>query len=39
MRAACARLPRLPRRPGAQDRGACGDEEAAGKEEHEQQAA
>ena len=32
-------LRRLPRRPGAQDRGACSDEEAAGKEEQEQQAA
>ena len=34
-----ARLRRLPRRPGAEDRGAGGDEEGAGEEEHEQQAA
>ena len=32
-------LLRLPRGAGAEDSGACGDEEAAGKEEHEQQAA
>ena len=32
-------LPRLTRRPGTEDRGARGDEQAAGKEEQEQQAA
>ena len=32
-------LLRLPCGAGAEDGGACGDEEAAGKEEHEQQAA
>ena len=35
----CACLRRLPRRPGAEERGARGDEQAAGKEEQEQQAA
>ena len=30
-------LRRLPRRPGAEERRACGDEEAAGEEEQEQQ--
>ena len=34
-----AALLRLPCGAGAEDGGACGDEEAAGKEEHEQQAA
>ena len=34
-----AALLRLSRGAGAEDGGACGDEEAAGKEKHEQQAA
>ena len=34
-----AALRRPPRRPGAEERGTCGDEEAAGKEEQEQQPA
>ena len=32
-----ALLPRLPRRPGAEDRRACGDQEATSKEEQQQQ--
>ena len=35
----CAILRRPPHRPGAEERGARGDEQAAGKEEQEQQAA
>ena len=35
----CARLRRLPRRPGAEERRACSDEEATSKEEQEQQPA
>ena len=34
-----ALLRRLPRRPGAEEGGACGDEQAASKEEQEEQAA